>query len=311
MKDPPRPPTLDERLSAGLDRLSPAERRVAQYLQTNRAEILVASAAELAARIGTSDATVVRATKALGYPGMGALRRELAGDLGAGLSPAARLVRTLDAVGDDVGAALELTLDIHQRSLEGLRRDVTPALFRAAVTRIVNARRVFVFGIGPSSAMADYLAIQLGRFGIDAAGLTQTGLLLADGLHRLREGDLVMMFAYGRVYREIEALLDHARRLGLGTVLVTDTLRAALAGRVDVILPVARGRADMLSMHAATLGLIEALLVGVATKRRAETVAHLELLNALRAKLVGRPMDLPAGAGAGPAARPRRGRRRA
>ena len=56
----------------------------------------------------------------------------------------------------------------------------------------------------------------------------------------------------------------------------------------------ARGRADMLSMHTATLGLLEILLVGVATKRKHETIAHLESLNALRAKLAGQTMNLTA-----------------
>jgi hypothetical protein len=35
-------------------------------------------------------------------------------------------------------------------------------------------------------------------------------------------------------------------------------------------------------------------LVGVAVKRPAETLASLKSLNALRAQLVGAPMDLPA-----------------
>ena len=57
-------------------------------------------------------------------------------------------------------------------------------------------------------------------------------------------------------------MLDRAGGLGLPTILLTDTLGAALRKRVDLVLPVARGRADGLSMHTATLGLIEALLVG-------------------------------------------------
>jgi len=57
---------------------------------------------------------------------------------------------------------------------------------------------------------------------------------------------------------------------------------------------VARGRADMLSMHTGTLGLIEALLVGVATKRPRETLASLKKLNEAREKLAGRSMHLPA-----------------
>ena len=81
--------TFDECVVARLDRLSPAEQRVARFFIAHREEVLVASASQLAKRIGTSDATVIRATKALGYPGMNELRRELADELRASLSPAA------------------------------------------------------------------------------------------------------------------------------------------------------------------------------------------------------------------------------
>jgi hypothetical protein len=48
----------------------------------------------------------------------------------------------------------------------------------------------------------------------------------------------------------------------------------------------------MLSMHTATLGFIEALLVGVAAKRPDETLASLKALNEARQKLAGQPMNL-------------------
>jgi DNA-binding MurR/RpiR family transcriptional regulator len=74
---------------------------------------------------------------------------------------------------------------------------------------------------------------------------------------------------------------------------VTYTLGATLRIRVDLVLAVERGRAAGLSMHTATLALLEALLVGVAAKRPAEAVANLTLLNDLRARLAGKSMDLP------------------
>ena len=58
-------------------------------------------------------------------------------------------------------------------------------------------------------------------------------------------------------------------------------------------MPVARGQADMLSMHTATLGFVEALLVGVAAKRPDETLASLRALNKAREKLAGKSMKLP------------------
>jgi DNA-binding MurR/RpiR family transcriptional regulator len=295
--------TFDERISAKLHELSPAEQRVAQFFQDNREEVLVSSASLLAEKAATSDATVIRTTKALGYRSLDELRRELAAELRSNLSPASRLTRTLSEVGDNLASALGVTIDIHVQALERLRRDIDADLFARVVDRIIGARHTFVFGIGPSSAMADYSVMQLGRFGLEATSLTHTGLLLADGMRRLKHEDVLIILAYGRLYSELDALLNHAKQLKVATILVTDTLAGRLRSRVDEVLTVARGRSDMMSMHTATLGLIEAILVGIATRRPTETIASLKALNALRGSMAGQPMDLPSSRyGARPAA---------
>ena len=222
------------------------------------------------------------------------LRRSLANEMRSNPSPTSRLARTLTGVGDDLISALDMTLDIHQNALEHLRNDITPEDFERAVRYIVAARRAYIFGIGPSSAMAGYFSIQLERFGVASAVLNQTGLLLADQLLQLKEGDLMMIFAYGRVYPELACILDHAAKCDVPVILFSDTLGVKLGDRVSLVLPVQRGRSDMLSMHTATLGLIEALLVGLAKTQPEKTIASLELLNELRAGVTGRRMDLPA-----------------
>jgi DNA-binding MurR/RpiR family transcriptional regulator len=287
--------SFSDRAAAATQRLSAAELAVIRFFQENREEVLVASAAALASRIGTSDATVIRAAQALGYAGLDDLRRHLADELRVSLSPAARMARTLGAVKSEGATALAMMIDIHFQALEGLRRDINVELFDKAINLLVKARRVVIFGIGPSSALADYFSIQLGRFGVHSKSLTQTGLLLADGLHCLKQGDLVIALAYSRVYREIQTLLAQADHLRVPSILLTDTLGATLERQVDLVLPVARGNADWFSTHTATLGLIEALLVGVATKRPTETVASLNNLNMLRSELAGEKMELPVG----------------
>jgi DNA-binding MurR/RpiR family transcriptional regulator len=285
--------TFDDRVASRFAGMSEAEQRVARFFQANREEVLMASAATLASKAGTSDATVIRTTKSLGFSGLDALRRLIATELRAGLSPADRMENTLQEVGDDLQRAFGATLDIQTKALVDLRRNVSAAQFRSAVTRIVEARRVVVFGIGPSSALADYMVIQLGRFGLDAVSFTRTGLLFADDLNTMRKGDVVVMLAYGRVYAELAALLDKADEVRACRILLTDTLSGLLRGKSDIVLAVARGRVDMLSMHTATLGLLEALLVGVASQRPRETIESLKALNVARAKLAGKPMSLP------------------
>lgn len=284
--------SFDDRVAERFAKMSPAEQRVVRFFQDNREEVLIASAAALALKAHTSDATIVRAAKALGFAGLDELRRTLAAELRRSLTPAERLTRTLGEVGDNPAAALALTLATHLSSLEDLRRSITPELFEKAVDAIIGARRVVVFGLGPSSAIADYLVTQLVRFGFDSISLKHTGLLFADDLRRLRDGDLVIMLAYGRVYAELSALVDEIERLGLRSMLISDTLAAVLRQRVELVLQVPRGNAEMLSLHTATLGFLEALLVGIATKRPGQTLASLRALNETRQKLAGRPMNL-------------------
>ncbi len=294
--------SFDDRVSACFDSIGPAERRVARYIQANREEALVSSASVLARRTKTSDATVVRTAKSLGFQGLDALRKTLVAELRETsnvVSPATRVARTLVRLDEDesqspsFGGVLASTMALHRESLEALEREVTPEAFGAVVHAILAANRTFVFGIGPSSAMADYAKVQFRRFGLDAESLTDTGVLLADGLGRLRSGDLLVILAYGRVYTELDALLEHADRCGVPKILVSDTLGTVIGQRVDLVLKVPRGRVDLLSMHTATLALIEALLVALAAGRPVETLESLSRLNRLRHTLTGKSLDLP------------------
>lgn len=286
--------TFDERVAQRFTTMSPAEQRVVRFFRQNREEVLITSAAAMAAKAKTSDATIVRTARGLGYSGLDALRRSIAEEMRQNPSPADRLSRTLDQVGDGPAAALRSTIETHLQCLQSLSSSILPGQFENVVDALATARRVVAFGVGPSSAMVDYLTIQIGRFGIEALGLTKTGLLLADDLRKLREGDVVMIFAYGRVYAELAALLDSTTALDLRVFLVTDSLAGAVKKRVEMALSVPRGRSDMLSMHTATLGFIEALLVGIATKRPQETLGSLKKLNQARTRLAGKTAQLHA-----------------
>jgi DNA-binding MurR/RpiR family transcriptional regulator len=287
-----RSTSLEQAVASSLHKMSPAEQRVARMFMENREEVLFVSAASLAAKAGTSDATVIRTVKTLGFKGMDELRKALATEIRESVSISSRLSETLREVGDDPATALTLTLDIHCQSIEKLRNDISSRIFKEAVKLLGTARRIVLFGIGPSSALATYFATQLNRFGLEAACLVRTGLLLADDLRQLRQGDVLFALAYTHVYRELAVLLTEADRNAIKKILVTDSLAGDLHDRVDLILPVARGRANMLSMHAATLTLIEALLVGIAARSPKATLKGLESLNALREQLVGQPMDI-------------------
>jgi DNA-binding MurR/RpiR family transcriptional regulator len=266
--------------------LSPKERAVADFFVRHREEAAFLSAAEIAERLGTSDATVVRAVKALGYSGIPELRRELIDALRARATPAVRLGRTLEDAGEDpLGHVIDLELELLENA-----RSIDRADFARAVDILAGAERVLAYGLGPNGPLADYFALRLRRFGRPAQAITASGLRLADALLVARPGDALLLLAYERLDVDADATLGRANALGLPVVLVTDTLGAKLADRIDVALPALRGRGGALSGAATTMTILEALLLALAARDRARSLAALAELNELRKRLRGRPV---------------------
>lgn len=261
--------------------LPPASRRVAQYIDANRAAVLASSAMDLGARTDTSDATVIRTVQTLGFAGLGALKQALVASVERSSTLADDMRRTLGDVGESTSRAIGLVFEAHEDALQSLRLPAARAQIVAGVSALQPAERIAVFGIGPSAALASYVAIMLTRAGRRTLTLNSTGAMLADQMLDLHPTDGLLVLAYGRAYGEVTAVFAEARRLGLPIVLVTDSLDQKLARFANVILPARRGRAERVALHGATLVCLEALVLGLAAAS-ADAVTTLERLNRLR-----------------------------
>ena len=276
---------FDEAVGALLPGLAPAEQRLARYFQDNKAKVVLSSAAQIAEAAGTSDATVVRTAKALGFESLSAMRETILGDISGAQSPGGRLARSLQSSGAGPAAALAHVIDVQRSALDALSRPAFAETFDHAVALLSKAPRRHVFGIGPSGALADYATLQFNRIGLPTDAMTVTGIALADRLLRLSPGDAVMMLAYAPLYREVEIVLAEAGRLGLAVVLVSDSLGPFVGDGVTEVLAVPRGKADHLSMHAGTMVLIEALTLALAAERPDASLAILDRFSDLRGQI--------------------------
>lgn len=280
-----------ERMAAARKTLSPAARRVVRFIDRNRIAVLASSATELGASIGTSDATVVRAVQALGFEGLDDLRQTLLTSLDRRSTPADDMRRTLADVGENADRAIEVVLETHREAIEAMQSGRTRSYIAAAVAALHRGERIWVFGIGPSAALARYAVTMLRRSGRQADVLDATGLGLADQLLGLREGDALLVFAYSNPYREVMATFREGHRLGLPVVLITDCVDSRLARFAEVVIPVRRGRTERVALHGATLVGLEALILGLAVSDQRGAITALERLNDLREAVFGKRAD--------------------
>jgi DNA-binding MurR/RpiR family transcriptional regulator len=272
---------LDYRLRRTNQQLGAAGLRVAKFIDENRQIVLASSAAALGARIGTSDATVLRTVQALGFASLADLKSAILIS-GPVSTPADDMRRTLVDLEKATGEALDSILQAHADGLNILRSEKCRTQMAAGVRILDGADRIAVFGIGPSSALATYVSVLLTRSGRRSRTINATGSMLADQLLDLRAGDSLLILAYGRLYREVKAVFAEARALRLPTVLVTEADDTPLTKLADVCVAIPRGRPGQVALHGATLVGLEALVLSLAVAKPEAAVSSLDNLNRLR-----------------------------
>ena len=278
---------LSERLAARSRNLTPALRRVADFINMHRRDALTMSATELGAAIGTSDATVIRAVQALGYAGLRELKQALASAAGYGTSPADNLGRTLGLI-EHAEAAVTYVLEAHDEAVAQLATGAPRAQIIEAIKVLSEARRIAFYGIGPTAALAQYAQFVFSRNGRPGLSLQVSGSTLADHLLDLESTQAVLMLAYGAASPEAEATIGEARRCHIPIVLISDSLDERLARHAKVIVPVLRGRTGSVALHGATFVSLEAIIMGVVARDKPRAMATLQKLNELRQTLSGR-----------------------
>ncbi|MFI6086277.1 MurR/RpiR family transcriptional regulator [Streptomyces sp. NPDC051217] len=277
--------SLRERVASKLPVMPPAERRVAEYLRDHAQSIVFSTAEEIGAATGTSDATVVRTSKTLGYSGLPDLKRSIGQQIINATRPSVRLNQRIDSAGKETATLLDHVFsEAGERLAETLR--LTPReQFDEAVGLLTEAHEVLAFGVGLSEIPARFLAMKMNRLGHPTQFVGAAGFLLADGLLGLREKDVVVIYAPARLTTELNVVLDHAKSVGAKTVLITDSLGPTLTDRVSVTLPAVHSATGYTAEAFSSLLMTDCLLLGVAGQDRDRATAGSELLHTLRAAL--------------------------
>ena len=283
--------TTEVTLAARLGAVSgTSERAVAEYLLGLGSRAAAMSAREVASTTGTSDATVVRTAQSLGFEGFRELKRFLAGQ--ADEAPLSERLRASLNDARDPDDELHAACDRQRVALEAMSRGIPKSQFRAANRIIAGAERVWWSGIGPSAFLAEYAAFLFRRLGKTSGALTHSGFENADELLSLRQGDAVVVLAYGRLHRHVRVLFDRAAEEGTQVVLITDSLAVRSEWPVAVRLASGRGPSGMFSSHGTTILVIEALALAMAAANPDRAQASVDRLNQLRSDIAGRPFEV-------------------
>jgi DNA-binding MurR/RpiR family transcriptional regulator len=263
------------------DDLTKSEKRIASYLLQNQDEAAFLSAAELAARLDLSEATVVRFAQSLDFGGFPDLRAALQSSFRLRVTHSARLRGRLDDLRQDGDILERLTVAEIDYLTQALRTVDREAL-RQAVNLLRARDRTFVFGLHASVSLVDLLEIRLRRFGRHVVPLTSTGREMLEPLLLMTGDDLLFVIAFFDVNPALRLVIDHAHACACPIILLTDTLGSILGDEADVVLAARRGPVSAFHSLTVPMTIINTLLLALAQTDWERASSNLDRLDELR-----------------------------
>lgn len=262
-----------------LPSLSPAEQRVAQVIIDEAATASRLTITDLAERAGSSETTVIRFCRAMGFAGYSELRLTLAAEAGRAGGDDTEVVGGDISETDDLAQVVKKIAFADARAVEETAVQIDIAVLERVVDLVVSARRVDIYGVGASAFVAGDFQQKLHRIGRIAYAWSDIHVALTSAA-LLDDRDVAFGISHtGTTTDTIEAFTEAGRR-GARTVAVTNFPKSPIARVADHVLTTAARettfRSGAMASRLAQLTVIDCVFVGVAQRTYRETRTALD-----------------------------------
>ncbi|VVE51498.1 MurR/RpiR family transcriptional regulator [Pandoraea terrigena] len=260
---------LTERIVRAMPDLTPAQQRMAAFVLDNTFRAATMRIDEFADAVGVSLATVNRFARALGFDGYPQCRAAMVRGFEATLAPIESL-RTSKAQASASADVMAASLAQTTENLEWTRRALDASTCERAVDAILQARRIYVLGLGASGYLAGLLHHGLDPYCENVQAVVGAGgsTHAARQLFKLREGDLVIALAFPRYVTDTITLCQRLRGRGVPVMVLTDSPTSPLAPLGDIVIFVRSKPRLSSNSEASVLAMIDALCDAVAQRAK-------------------------------------------
>ncbi|WP_018756912.1 MurR/RpiR family transcriptional regulator [Paenibacillus terrigena] len=247
--------------------LTPVEKLVAEYILENLEDIPHLSIKNLAQLTKTSDASVLRFCKTMGYTGYRSFIVSISASLGS-MDEDEKDQYTDIQPGDDLSVIISNISRNNIKSIEDTQSVIDKNEIARAVQVLRQSKRIAFFGIGASSLI-----------GIDAeqkfTRINKVCHTYADGHSQLtaavlmEKNDVAIFISNSGDTVEILDSLEIAKKNGACTIAITKYHKSELADKADIVLSISTPevtiRSGAMGSRIAMLTVIDILFAGVAS----------------------------------------------
>ncbi len=269
--------TLQEIIDTGYESLAAKGKLLATFVLSNPDKAVFMTTRQLAAAVGTSEATVIRFVRQLGFKSYALFISALRDLIDRKLTLIERgNIRRPVKGGDDE----ELLRLVHQDvdDINAMQKGMDLGIAKKIRHLLKTASQVYVIGARLSFSSAHYLGWTLSKIRSNVTILNGSDLTSMDSMVFAPKGSLVVLIATSRYPNELIRMGKIARRQNMKQVLITDSPACPLAQFSDNVLVAPKKNIPFLGNPVSIISLIHYLLQTLAAEMGDELKAHQEQL---------------------------------
>ena len=264
------------RINMEQNNLSKKEKAISSYIENNSREVIHMSITELAETCKTSEPSLVRLSKKLGYKGFQAMKISIAQDV---IEPSMQIYEKLSE-NDTVGTIVEKVFHSNIQALNDTLSVLNKNNIEKAVNLIIGSNHLLFTGIGGSNIIAQDAQHKFVRIGYPPLSTTDSNIQ-AMAASILSEKDVLVAISHSGASSTTIDVAAIAKESGAKVITITNYSRCPLLKYSDVPLftasPETEFKAEALSSRIAELSIIDSLFVGVVLKNYDKALTNMKM----------------------------------
>ena len=255
------------------DSMGKSEKKVADWLFENSDALLPLSITELAERSNSSEATIVRFAKRLGFSGYQELKISFAQEseskmINSNITKDDNCFEVFEKISNDIYCSLELT-----------KKAINEKDLKSAADAIISANNVFIFGLGNSSSVAIDAAHKFMRAGCNATSYCDNHMQAIAASH-LNKGDVAIGISHSGSSKDIVDALKISAENGATTICITNYGKSPIIKHSQIVLNTRSNETEYtilgLNSRIAALAIIDTLYTYIICQDGEETISAIK-----------------------------------
>ncbi|MGN0371387.1 MAG: MurR/RpiR family transcriptional regulator [Enterocloster sp.] len=210
-----------------------AEKAFAQALVENPEAISRMTLAQVARETNSSDASIIRFCKRLGYHGYSELKQAFS-------AAAAEKETVYDGQVSSTDTIRDIMKKVFQSNMQTLQNTMVMAdeNYQKAVDALVGAKSIHFFGVGDAFAACQFAFMKFSRLGV--ASSAQSDIMMQfTTANNLGPGDVALAVSYEGRSRNVVQAMSIAKKRGATTICITKMSKSPLLKYTDIPLYIA------------------------------------------------------------------------